>query len=93
MGRRTQAQRDAITVEIGYALISAFLAAALAAGAVAGPALALDLPDPVARALLTAGVVLGTAVFVARVVHVLWRFPRTGSDAGQEGRPGSTNPD
>ncbi|WP_338675003.1 DUF6332 family protein [Streptomyces sp. SCSIO 30461] len=87
MGRRTQAQRDAITVEIGYALISAFFAAAVVTGAVAGPALALDPPRSVAHALATAGLVLGAVVFVARVVHVLWRFPRAGG-AGRQGRTG-----
>ncbi|GAA4794503.1 DUF6332 family protein [Streptomyces ziwulingensis] len=43
-GRRTQARRDAITVEIGYALCSAAFAAAVIFGAVAGPAYAFGLP-------------------------------------------------
>ena len=36
-GRRTQAERDAMTVEIGYALVSAVFAAVVVFGAVAGP--------------------------------------------------------
>ncbi len=54
-GRRTQAERDAITVEIGYALFSAGFAAAVLFGAVAGPAYVFALPSGVRRALVTAG--------------------------------------
>lgn len=36
-GRRTQGERDAITIEIGYALCSAAFAAAVLFGALAGP--------------------------------------------------------
>ncbi|MEU2158761.1 DUF6332 family protein [Streptomyces sp. NPDC019396] len=92
MSRRTQAQRDAITVEIGYALFSAAFAAALVGGAVMGPAFALDLPRSVARALRIAGLVLGAVVFTARIVHVLWRFPR-GRDGAQANRPEGTGPE
>ncbi|MDJ0381198.1 DUF6332 family protein [Streptomyces sp. G-G2] len=76
MERRTQADRDAITIEIGYAFVSASLAAALAFGAVAGPALAFTLPDAVTRALKVAGGVLAAVVFLLRVTHLLWRFAR-----------------
>ncbi|SMQ14462.1 hypothetical protein SAMN06272771_0761 [Streptomyces sp. Ag82_O1-12] len=88
-GRRSQAERDAITVEIGYALCSAAFAAAVVFGAVAGPALLFDLPDMAAHLLLRAGVVLAPVLFVARVVSVLVRF-RT---ADQPSQPGRTNPD
>lgn len=88
-GRRTQAERDAITVEIGYALCSAAFAAAVVFGAVAGPALLLDLPDTPERLLPRTGVVLATALFAARVVSVLVRF----RPAGGPGRSGRTGPD
>jgi hypothetical protein len=88
-GRRTQAERDATTVEIGYALCSAAFAAAVVFGAVAGPALLFELPDTVAKLLLHAGLVLAPVVFVARVVGVLVRY-RQGNQPSQ---PGRTNPD
>ncbi|MFD7446898.1 DUF6332 family protein [Streptomyces sp. NPDC059909] len=85
--RRTQAERDAITVEIGYALFSAVFATALVFGAIAGPALLLDLPF-----LVVAGGAVAGLAFVARVVHVLWRFPRAAGSA-QPSQPGRTSPD
>jgi hypothetical protein len=88
-GRRGQVERDAITVEIGYALCSAAFAAAVVFGAVAGPALLFDPPDVVGSLLLRAGLVLAPVLFVARVVSVLVRF-RPGSQPSQ---PGRTNPD
>ncbi|MFC9927534.1 DUF6332 family protein [Streptomyces sp. NPDC127190] len=88
-GRRTAAERDAATVEIGYALASAAFAAFVVLGAVAGPVLLFDLPKPMALVLPRLGLFLALAVFVVRVVSVLWRFRR----AAQPGRPGRTNPD
>ncbi|MFF4834030.1 DUF6332 family protein [Streptomyces sp. NPDC001315] len=73
-GRRTQAERDAITVEIGYALCSAMFAAAVVAGAVAGPALLFELPGAVEKFLLRTALVLAPTLFAARVVSVLLRF-------------------
>ncbi|MFI6033386.1 DUF6332 family protein [Streptomyces sp. NPDC051315] len=86
-GRRTQAERDAVTIEIGYALFSAAFAAAVLFGAVAGPALLFRLPDLVETWSLRAGSVLAAVVFAARVVSVLVRFRADG------GQPGRTNPD
>lgn len=87
--RRTQAERDAITVEIGYALFSAAFAAAVLFGAAAGPALLFQLP-PLAETLsLRAGLVLAPLVFAARVVTVLLRL-RSGAQPSQ---PGRTSPD
>ncbi|MEU3526699.1 DUF6332 family protein [Streptomyces sp. NPDC038707] len=73
-GRRSQAERDAATVEIGYALVSAGFAAAVLFGAVAGPALLFDLPGPLSTVLLRLGLVIAPVVFLARVVSVLTRF-------------------
>ncbi|MFI8103379.1 DUF6332 family protein [Streptomyces sp. NPDC086023] len=78
--RRTQADRDAITVEIGYALFSGAFAAALVFGAVAGPAFFFTLPRWAERALPLAGGALAATVFVLRITHVLWRFGRRGTD-------------
>ncbi|WP_037676213.1 DUF6332 family protein [Streptomyces griseus] len=88
-GRRSQAERDAITVEIGYALFSAAFAAAVVFGAVAGPALLFDLPDTLSRVLLRTGAVLAPVLFAARVISVLMRFRRP----PQPSHPGRTNPD
>ncbi|MCX5522042.1 DUF6332 family protein [Streptomyces bobili] len=102
-GRRTQAQRDAITVEIGYALLSAAFAAAVLFGAVAGPALLFQLPDTVEKVLLRVGLIAMPVLFIVRVVSVLIRFPaqhgightdgETGRPGGQPSQPGRTSPD
>lgn len=75
-GRRTAAERDAATVEIGYALVSAAFAAAVLFGAVAGPALLFHLPPLPAAVLLRLGSAVAVVVFMARVVSVLVRFRR-----------------
>ncbi|MEU2929065.1 DUF6332 family protein [Streptomyces sp. NPDC007251] len=88
-GRRTKAQQDAMTVEIGYALVSAAFAGAVLFGAVAGPALFFDLPHLLSRTLLRVGAAIALLVFAARVISVLVRFRQ----AGQPSHPGRTNPD
>ena len=103
MGRRTQAERDAITVEIGYAVLSAAFAAAVLFGAVAGPALLFELPDTVEKVLLRVGLIAMPVLFMVRVVSVLIRFPEqrraghtdgeTGRRGGQPSQPGRTSPD
>ncbi|MBK3562435.1 DUF6332 family protein [Streptomyces sp. MBT62] len=89
-GRRTQAERDAMTVEIGYALVSAVFAAVVVFGAVAGPVWLFELPGTVETVLMWAGLVLLPVVFFVRVVSVLYRYRRA---AGQPSQPGRTNPD
>ncbi|WP_326843801.1 DUF6332 family protein [Streptomyces sp. NBC_01558] len=91
-GRRGQAERDAVTVEIGYALASAAFVAAVAFGVVAGPALFLDLSRDTVRMLVTAGGGLAAAVFALRVATVLFRF-NGGNPAAQPSQPGRTRPD
>ncbi|MGW0145654.1 DUF6332 family protein [Streptomyces sp. NPDC003333] len=88
-GRRGQAERDAITVEIGYALCSAAFLAAVVCGAVVGPVFVFDVPDGVRRAVLAVGAAVAVVLFVARVVSVLMRF-RPGAQPSQ---PGRTRPD
>ncbi|MEW2447009.1 DUF6332 family protein [Streptomyces parvulus] len=87
--RRTQGERDAMTVEIGYALCSAAFAAAVLFGAVAGPAYLFSLPAGARSALVGVGAALGGVVFLVRVVSVLVRF----GSGGQPSQPGRTNPD
>ncbi|MFF9979022.1 DUF6332 family protein [Streptomyces erythrochromogenes] len=71
--RRSQADRDAMTVEIGYALLSAFFLGALVFAAVAGPAAVWHLPRAVEKSLVVAGGVIGGVLAVIRVIHVLWQ--------------------
>ncbi|WP_328557100.1 MULTISPECIES: DUF6332 family protein [unclassified Streptomyces] len=89
---RTQAQRDAVTVEIGYALASAAFVAAVAFGVVTGPALFLDLSPGFVRALVASGTTLATALFALRVATVLFRFHHH-APAPQPSQPGRTSPD
>ncbi|MEU1473749.1 DUF6332 family protein [Streptomyces sp. NPDC005760] len=89
-GRRNQAERDAMTVEVGYALCSALFAAAVLFGAVAGPALLFELPGIVEKLLVRVGLTIAPVVFAARVVSVLVRFRR---ESRQPSQPGRTNPD
>ncbi|MEU2432017.1 DUF6332 family protein [Streptomyces sp. NPDC007861] len=108
MGERTRADRDAVTVEIGYALFSAAFAAAVVFGVIAGPKLMFAMPYAVERGLLAAGAAAAAVVFPVRVVSVLWRFSRApgrpgrGSGPvepggpgkpGQPSQPGRTRPD
>ncbi|MFF0447553.1 DUF6332 family protein [Streptomyces sp. NPDC004609] len=96
MGRRTQADRDAVTVEIGYALVSAVFVAAVAFGVIAGPKLMFAMPYAVERGLLLAGCTAAVLVFTVRVVTVLCRFSRgnrPGGEPPQPSQPGRTSPD
>ncbi|MFF5160962.1 DUF6332 family protein [Streptomyces sp. NPDC000348] len=88
-GRRSQAERDAITVEIGYALCSAAFAAAVVLGAVAGPVLLFELPGAFETVLRHTGALLAAVLFAVRTVAVLVRFRR----AAQPSQPGRTRPD
>ncbi|MFI6643948.1 DUF6332 family protein [Streptomyces sp. NPDC050504] len=90
---RTRAERDAVTVEIVYALVSAAFVAGLAFGATAWPVLLLDLPPRADRMLLMAGCALAGAAFVVRTVLVLWRFGRRERSGAQPSQPGLTSPD
>ncbi|MEU0276426.1 DUF6332 family protein [Streptomyces sp. NPDC006307] len=74
MGTRTQAQRDAMTVEIGYALLTGVFVAAGLFCLVAAPVVGLDLDGGAERSVLVAAAVTACLGFVARVVRVLWRF-------------------
>ncbi|QGV81927.1 DUF6332 family protein [Streptomyces ficellus] len=92
MGNRTQAQRDAMTVEIGYALVTAAFLALGVFLLCAAPVLALDLAGGAARGVTMAAATAAGLAFVARVVRVLWRYGG-GGGAGQPSQPGHTRPD
>ncbi|MGW1894201.1 DUF6332 family protein [Streptomyces sp. NPDC002004] len=71
--RRSQAERDEIPVEIGYALLSACFLGAVVFATIAGPATVWHLPPAVEKFLLVAGAWVAGILAVIRVVHVLWR--------------------
>ncbi|MYY82912.1 MULTISPECIES: DUF6332 family protein [unclassified Streptomyces] len=75
--RRSQAERDAMTVEIGYALLSACFLGAVVFGAIAGPAAVWQFPSGAERVLVVTGAAAGIVLGVLRVVHVLWRYAGT----------------
>lgn len=80
-GTRTQAERDAVTVEIGFALLSAAVLAGLVLLAFFGAHAVLDLPET--RTWLTLGKGTAAVVFAGRVVQVLLRS-RAGRRPGPE---------
>ncbi|MET7540603.1 DUF6332 family protein [Streptomyces sp. NPDC005507] len=72
--RRSQDERDEITVEIGYALFSACFLGGVVFATIAGPAAVWHLPPAVEHSLVATGTVVGGVLAVLRVVLVLWRF-------------------
>ncbi|MEU6019595.1 DUF6332 family protein [Streptomyces sp. NPDC047515] len=72
-GRRSQAERDGITVEIGYALLSACFLATVVFAAIAGPVVVWHLPPALDKFLLVTGASVAGILGAVRVVHVLWR--------------------
>ncbi|MFE4258489.1 DUF6332 family protein [Streptomyces sp. NPDC056883] len=83
MGRRSQADRDAITIEIAYAFVSGVFAAGLVFAALYAPVLAFDLSPTTGRILATVGGALAATVFLLRITHVLWRFARRPENDGR----------
>ncbi|KOU82779.1 DUF6332 family protein [Streptomyces virginiae] len=76
--RRSQAERDAIPVEIGYALLSACFLGALVFATIAGPTAVWDLPAGVDNVLRVGGLWVAGLLAVIRVVHVLRQHGRRG---------------
>ncbi|WP_426362057.1 DUF6332 family protein [Streptomyces sp. E-08] len=74
MGRESRWEKDAMTVEIMFALVTAGFLAAIVFGAFLVPALAVGTSGPAGRSLLVVGAVLAAGAAVWRVVRVLRRF-------------------
>lgn len=73
-GREPRRDRDAMTVEIAFAVMTGTpLAAAVCAVALI-PALLLGVSGPAGKVVLMAGALIGAAVGVWRLVLVLLRF-------------------
>ncbi|MFG2648228.1 DUF6332 family protein [Streptomyces sp. NPDC048436] len=90
MGTRTQAERDANTVEIGFALFAATLLAGCTMLAVVSPAFFFGVTSPSEGTLVRAGVIAGAVVFVTTLVTILLRHRRA---TRQPSQPGRTSPD
>lgn len=86
-----------MTVEIGYAVVSAVLVAGATFAGILGPAVLFDLTRVGDDLLFRIAKWTACAVFAARVVHVLWRFPRSPEGRrlppAQPSQPGRTSPD
>ncbi|MEU8762393.1 DUF6332 family protein [Streptomyces sp. NPDC048659] len=76
MGHESRGEKDAMTVEIVFALVTATVLAAAVFAAVAVLSLPFDLSGRTRELTLKAGAVLGGAAGVWRVVRVLVRFDR-----------------
>ncbi|WP_063795316.1 DUF6332 family protein [Streptomyces silaceus] len=107
MGTRTQGERDATTVEIGYALFVATGLAVIAFFAVSAPADFFGVTSPSPGLLRRAGLIAAAVVFVATVATILLRHGRSSARArrrmsasapgrdtsAQPSQPGRTRPD
>lgn len=75
-GRESRWEKDAMTVEIVFALVSASVVGLLVFGAVLAPALIWDLPGSAGKVLRWSGGALGGAAAVWQLVRVLLRHDR-----------------
>lgn len=74
MGRESRWEKDAMTVEIMFALVTAAFLAAIVFGMFLVPALLIGVSEPAAKGVLAVGAVLAVLAAVWRVVRVLSRF-------------------
>ncbi|MFF8788084.1 DUF6332 family protein [Streptomyces sp. NPDC015125] len=99
--RRTQAERDAVTVEIMFALVSGAFVGASGFGVLGSAVLWGPVPAAWRGPWLTVSAALGGVLFCIQVVRVLRRLPgRPGASPSsgdvvwiQPSQPGRTNPD
>jgi hypothetical protein len=78
MGRESRWEKDAMTVEIVFALVTAVALAAVVFAGALGLVLVFDLAGSASEGVLTGGALAGAAAGVWRLVRVLHRF-----DAGR----------
>ncbi|GAA2990918.1 hypothetical protein JCM13580A_64500 [Streptomyces drozdowiczii] len=74
MGRESRWEKDAMTVEIVFALVTACVPAAAVFAAAFALVLAFGISGEARHTTLTCGAALGAAAGVWRVVRVLLRF-------------------
>ncbi|MFG2653893.1 DUF6332 family protein [Streptomyces sp. NPDC048425] len=76
MGRESRWEKDAMTVEIVFALVTAAVLAGVIFAVAWTVVLAFDLSGSAERAMLAGGALLGAAAGVWRLVRVLLRFDK-----------------
>ncbi|WP_330237643.1 DUF6332 family protein [Streptomyces sp. NBC_00525] len=74
MGRESRWEKDAMTVEIVFALVTGAVLAAAVFALVFGFVVVLGVTGPLRHDILTGGAVAGAGAGVWRVVRVLRRF-------------------
>ena len=81
MATHSQAERDDMTVEIAFAVVSALFLACVTGAALASPIFLLHLHGAAMRTMLVAAAACAIAVLLWRLARVLWHFddrPRPG---------------
>ncbi|MEV1021061.1 DUF6332 family protein [Streptomyces sp. NPDC050264] len=73
-GHEARGEKDAMTVEIMFALVTAALLAALVFAVLLVPALLVGVSEPVGKGFLMVGAASAAVAAVWRVVRVLLRF-------------------
>ncbi|MGW7094457.1 DUF6332 family protein [Streptomyces sp. NPDC054874] len=73
-GRESRWEKDAMTVEIAFALVTAAALAAAVFAVALTLTLVFDLSDAASKGVRTGGALAGGAVGVWRLVRVLYRF-------------------
>lgn len=76
MGRESRWDKDAMTVEITFALVTAAVLAGVIFAAAWALTLVLDLPGSAARAMVAGGALLGAVAGVWHLVRLLLRFDK-----------------
>ncbi|MFJ9886082.1 DUF6332 family protein [Streptomyces sp. NPDC091287] len=74
MGRESRWEKDAMSVEIAFALVTAAALAAAVFAVALTLTLVFDLSDAASKGVRTGGALAGGAVGVWRLVRVLYRF-------------------
>ncbi|WP_371626301.1 DUF6332 family protein [Streptomyces sp. NBC_01116] len=74
MGRESRWEKDAVTVEIAFALVTAAVLAGVISASAWALVLVLDLSGSARKGLLVGGALLGAVAGVWRLVRVLLRF-------------------
>ncbi|MEV8445208.1 DUF6332 family protein [Streptomyces parvus] len=73
-GRESRWEKDAMTVEIVFALVTAAVLAGAVFAVTSARPLAFDLSGSASKGVLTGGALAGAAAGVWRLVRVLYRF-------------------
>ncbi|MFG3407753.1 DUF6332 family protein [Streptomyces sp. NPDC048142] len=74
MGRESRWEKDAMTVEVVFALVTAVALAAAVFAVALALTLVFDLSGSASKGVLTGGALVGVTAGVWRLVRVLYRF-------------------